>query len=361
MSAEAAAAPRIGDESDGGAGEVGAELDEEEPVGPDVSWSVPIASGELPEARGGHTATLYRRKYLVVFGGHYHEGNGVFKYLNDVQILNLENLKWRTKRCTGAIPAGRYGHTATLIGSRLYIFGGRGANSTYFKDTIFLDLKTWEFSKVKTATPPPPGRMAHSATLVGNKIAVFGGWDGSQTLADFWVFATENNSWLRPRIGGPTPAPRQGHTATLLADGGLMIFGGYSVRDAKALPEYLRNTVELNLAKMEWTRLAISGELPTPRYGHRAILLDTQVVVFGGYNAANKPQRGVDSDVAFPDSLVSLDSRLLEWWRPVAEGRSPGMRYGHTFTPVGDNHFLIFGGWDGTRALNSLYDLQIHT
>jgi hypothetical protein len=317
----------VGVGGDGGGGD-GEPQQQEEPVGPDVSWSVPIASGDIPDARGGHTATLFRRKYLVVFGGHYHEGNGVFKYLNDVQVLNLENLKWRLRRCTGAVPTGRYGHSATLIGHRLYIFGGRGPNATYFKDVLYvavagesascfadvvaqpvllavlgswlagwlagwllvlhhcrhrpvqradrptsprvcacryLDLKTWEWTKIKTATPPPPARMSHTATLVGSKLAVFGGWDGAQTLADFWVFATENNSWLRPRVGGPAPAPRQGHTATLLADGGLMIFGGYSSRDSKALPEYLRNTVELNLAKMEWTRLAISGDLPTPR------------------------------------------------------------------------------------------------
>lgn len=309
-----------------------------------MSWSVPIVGGEQPEARGGHTATLYGKKYLVVFGGHYHEGNGVFKYLNDVQILNLETLKWRTKRCKGGLPRGRYGHTATLIGNKLYVFGGRGDKGIYFKDTYYLDLKSWEWSKIKTATPPPTGRMGHSATLVGNKIAVFGGWDGTQTLADFWVFATENNSWLRPRISGPTPAPRQGHTATLLSDGGLIVFGGYIIRDSKSLPEYSRNSVELNLAKMEWTRLAISGDLPTPRYGHKAILMDTQVVIFGGYNAANKPARGMEGDEIFPDALVALDSRLLEWWRPVAEGRNPGLRYGHTFTPVGDNHFLVFGG-----------------
>ena len=38
--------------------------------------------------------------------------------------------------------------------------------------------------------------------------------------------------------------------------------------------------------------LAVTGGFPTARFGHRAVLLETQVVVFGGYNGARKRERG---------------------------------------------------------------------
>jgi len=228
------------------------ELEEDPP--PDVAWSVPIVTGDVPSARGGHTATAYRGKRLIVFGGHCVRGEGKFDYLNDVYTLNLESLNWKKKKCKGLPPSGRYGHSATYCDRKIYFFGGRGERKMLFKDVVCLDLKTWEWQTIKTTTPPPSARMDHSATLIGHKIGFFGGWDCKRTHNDFWVFDTETSGWVRPRTAGPTPASRRGHTATLLQDGGLIIFGGYNVTDGQ-LPRYLQDVMELNLEKMEWTRL----------------------------------------------------------------------------------------------------------
>lgn len=331
------------------------ELEEDPP--PDVSWSVPIVTGDVPSARGGHTATAYRGKRLIIFGGHCVRGEGRFDYLNDVYILNLESLNWKKKKCKGLPPSGRYGHSATYCDRKIYFFGGRGERKMLFKDVVCLDLKTWEWQTIKTTTPPPSARMDHSATLIGHKIGFFGGWDCKRTHNDFWVFDTETSGWVRPRTAGPTPASRRGHTATLLKDGGLIIFGGYNVTDGQ-LPRYLQDVMELNLEKMEWTRLCVTGGFPTARFGHRAVLLETQVVVFGGYNGAHK--RRAEGQKGLEDNLIALDSRTLEWWKPSSEGFAPGLRYGHSMTPVRSNHFLIFGGWDGTRALNTVVDIAIN-
>ena len=55
----------------------------------------------------------------------------------------------------------------------------------------------------------------------------------------------------------------------------------------------------------------------------------------------------------------AMDMDELDWWQPSSVGEAPGMRYGHSMTYVGSGHFLIFGGWDGTRPLNSLVDMEI--
>ena len=53
------------------------EFEDDTPPPPDVSWSVPIVTGDVPSARGGHTATAYRGKRLIVFGGHCVRGEGL--------------------------------------------------------------------------------------------------------------------------------------------------------------------------------------------------------------------------------------------------------------------------------------------
>ena len=69
---------------------------------------------------------------------------------------------------------------------------------------------------------------------------------------------------------------------------------------------------------------AVTGGFPTARFGHRAVLLETQVVVFGGYNGAHK--RRAEGQKGLDDNLIALDSRTLEWWKPSSEGFAPGLR-----------------------------------
>jgi hypothetical protein len=45
-------------------------------------------SGTLPSTRGGHSATLVG-SIMVVFGGHYYVGQSKFAYLNELHVLDL--------------------------------------------------------------------------------------------------------------------------------------------------------------------------------------------------------------------------------------------------------------------------------
>jgi hypothetical protein len=65
----------------------------------------------------------------------------IFRYLP----LNLsETLAWQSPTTKGKPPSARYAHSATLVGSKLFIFGGCGENSVY-NELLVLDLrKTFE-------------------------------------------------------------------------------------------------------------------------------------------------------------------------------------------------------------------------
>lgn len=94
-----------------------------------------------PSPRGGHSATLTGAS-LVIFGGHFYEGvEAGFKYLNDTYVLDVNSSRWIKPKISGTPPPGRYGHTSVLAGSRLIIFGGKGAKSV-FRDLHALDPVT---------------------------------------------------------------------------------------------------------------------------------------------------------------------------------------------------------------------------
>jgi len=57
-------------------------------------WAFPLIEGVPPCPRGGHTATLAGQS-LIIFGGHYYSGKDVgYAYLNDVHVLDVNQNRW---------------------------------------------------------------------------------------------------------------------------------------------------------------------------------------------------------------------------------------------------------------------------
>ena len=52
-------------------------------------------------------------------------------------------------------------------------------------------------------------RFWQASVLVGHKIVVHGGWNGSNHChEDLWVFDTDSFAWMQPRAGGLPPTAR---------------------------------------------------------------------------------------------------------------------------------------------------------
>ena len=89
-----------------------------------------------PSPRRGHSAVL-ADTYMVIFGGCYMES----KCYNDVYFLELRTQTWIYVPTTGEIPSPRQGHTATLYGSIMWVYGGSSGNG-YFSELYSLNLET---------------------------------------------------------------------------------------------------------------------------------------------------------------------------------------------------------------------------
>ena len=59
----------------------------------------------------------------------------------------------------------------------------------------------------------PSGRSYHSLTAIGNKLYMFGGYDGEIALDELWAFDAEIEKWEYKETFGEQPSRRWGHAA----------------------------------------------------------------------------------------------------------------------------------------------------
>jgi dynein heavy chain len=75
-------------------------------------------------------------------------------------------------------PSPRGAHSATLIGKNVYVFGGYGGmgyGRRDLNDLHMLDIETWKWSKITPKGKGPDKRSGHQATACDNSLYVFGG------------------------------------------------------------------------------------------------------------------------------------------------------------------------------------------
>ncbi len=140
----------------------------------------------------GLSMSLYNHS-LLFFGG----TKGLI-YSNKLYEYNLITNHKRELVTTGDIPTVRYEHEAVIIEDKLYIIGGGSYKPLNNKIQVYkLNIKTLEWEIVKVLGKIPNDRVAHTCSLDGNNIILFGGFDSSlQRLNDFYLFNTENNLWI---------------------------------------------------------------------------------------------------------------------------------------------------------------------
>ena len=144
-------------------------------------------------------------------------------------------LEWEKISCTGAVPEGRSGASLTILGNTGYLFGGlsksqakQGPNNELFMAKIRNEKLEWSVPKIDG--DKPSGRWDHTATLVGdNFILVFGGSVSRVSRTnETWIFDTVVQRWTHLKyLSTNAPSPRSGHTTTMVDESMLYCFGGF--------------------------------------------------------------------------------------------------------------------------------------
>ena len=72
----------------------------------------------------------------------------------------------------------------------------------------------------------PYQRYGHTVSVYGRKIYLFGGRNDNYPCNILYVFDTQTYKWSRPTVTGDIPAARDGHSSCVIEDC-MYIFGGY--------------------------------------------------------------------------------------------------------------------------------------
>ncbi|KAM8965334.1 host cell factor 1-like isoform X2 [Sarcophilus harrisii] len=240
-------------------------------------------NGPPPCPRLGHSFSLVGNK-CYLFGGLANDSedpkNNIPRYLNDLYILELcpgsGAVAWDIPITYGVLPPPRESHTAIVYKekekkkSKLVIYGGM--SGCRLGDLWILDIETLMWNKPNLSGVAPLPRSLHSATTIGNKMYVFGGW--VPLVMDDVKVATHEKEWKC--------------TNTLAC---------------------------LNLDTMAWETILmdmLEDNIPRARAGHCAVAINTRLYIWSGRDGYRK---------AWNNQVCCKDLWYLETEKPSAPSR----------------------------------------
>lgn len=284
-------------------------------------------AGELKTGRSDHAAVRLPDGRVLVSGGT--DGTNVLK---SSEVYDPSTETWTA---TGDMTVARRGHTVTLLANgKILVAGGFDGKAALATAEVY-DPSSGAWTA--TLGPMNGTRRFHTATLLSDgKVLIAGGVVGPLQTADAKAVDLYNPAtglFTAYSSGLSLPEARQGHSATLLSNGKVLIVGNSGVGTAAAKLLTYDSTTPTSSS---W---ATAGTMVNTRYNHAAVVLDDNtVLVTGGFGADPKSAEIYNPDTNTWSSVTGMaTARAL-----------------HTSTKLLNGKVLIVGGYDGTKSLNTI-------
>jgi len=175
---------------------------------------------------------------LILFGG----TNGSLCY-NDLWVYNtLLNVWVLVSDRIG--PSPRFGHSASMINTQMWVFGGKDQSNNYLNDMHVFDFSSYIWHKVLCEKTPEP-RAYHTSFWMKGYFSIFGGACLGRTYTGIWSYDIDAREWFCVDCQGSQPTSRFGHL-TFLSNESVYIVGGKSLNGIHQ-PSY-----RLDLDKWKW-------------------------------------------------------------------------------------------------------------
>ncbi|WP_438017528.1 kelch repeat-containing protein [Sorangium sp. So ce315] len=199
----------------------------------DPVWE--LTHGAMNVARMAHTETLLPSGLVLVAGGwHDHPLQERVVTFDSAELYDPAADSWSL---TGSMEHARSGHTATLLSSgEVLVVGGLLQN--YQEANVRLEtaeLYQPETGTWTTAAPMRRARDGHTATLLpSGKVLVAGGGEDSVYPDSVELYDPEDDRW---EFVAPMRQSRAGHGAALLSSGKVLVVGGRHIPGSIATAE----------------------------------------------------------------------------------------------------------------------------
>jgi hypothetical protein len=304
-------------------------------------------TGSLNEARGLHTATLLPdNKVLVAYGSNSSAFTNAAGYVGLTSIEVYDAGTGKFIEIIGDDGAGIYGHTATLLQNGKVLLAGGFVNSVWdysgisgsYNVATLYDSATGVFSGTGNMTA---NRGDHTATLLANgKVLIAGGADQDPTgtgLTSAELYDPSTGTFTQT---GSMAVGRFLHTATLLQNGKVLIVGGAltSTSDPVATAEVYDPATGT---------FTMTGAMATAREQHTATLLaDGRVLIVGGTTSTGTGDLHPTATVEVYDPSTGSFS---------VTGSMAEARTFHTATLLPSGEVLVAGGGD-ENSTAEVYD-----
>jgi len=246
-------------------------------------------------------------------------------------------LGWRKLAPAGMLPPARRDHSLTTDGERLVVYGGRSGGQT-LDDAWAFDLTSNAWREIR-ADDAPPGRFGHNAVTVDRSVMIFGGQGEGGFFNDLWLLTPTLAQWAYIPTQDAPPAARYGAAAALEADGRLLVTHGFTNQGR------FDDTWEFAVLDNFWTEISPQGARPIERCLVRAVwdAGRERLIMFGGQTTAT-PFLG-DTWALTPEGWIELTPELSP---------SPRNFYAMVYDEAA-SRALLFGGNTEDGLVNDLW------
>ncbi|KAL1429081.1 hypothetical protein MTO96_016812 [Rhipicephalus appendiculatus] len=277
-----------------------------------------------PSCRSGATLCVHPEKdQLLLFGGEYFNGRKTFMY-NELFFYNIKKNNWLLVKCPN-LPPPRCAHQAVMVPQ------GGGPD---------VDLcRSWEQVR---APGGPTARSGHRMVQVGRQLLLFGGFHEStrdyRYFCDVYLFNLDLRAWTKVEFSNSGPSPRSGCQLLPVAEGKILLYGGYSrerIRkefdQGKAHTDmFLLQADTHSSGKWKWSTVKQSGCRPGPRSGMgfwRAVTLnvagDKDVAQLGDGSALEEGPHGDLHKLHIDEPVVTSDDGVFTVTIGASKDKAP--------------------------------------
>lgn len=246
-------------------------------TGAPVAHADPVApAGSARASRAGFTATALENGDVAVLGGRSIPSG---QTVTAIEVVSGDSGQWRA---SGALGLGRTYHAATaLADGRVLITGGQTTNPTGYATTASAELFDPRSGSITAAAPLGSPRHSHQAVLLADGRVLVAGDRYDALGTELWSPGT--GRW---QPAGDLPSATSLHSLVALPGGGAALIGGIGVSYVFDGPTRVQRSATLDHV-LVWTPETSSwspaARLGSPRTAASAtVLADGRVLVVGG-------------------------------------------------------------------------------